>query len=63
MWDYLFLFLCAGDVAACGASDRTTQIAIVDCHLSECVHDALLLGDDSFYNVLILTINLRGYNG
>ena len=63
MGDYLLLFLCAGDVAACGAFDRAIQIAIIDRYLSEGVRDALLLGDDSFYNVLISTVNLRSYNG
>ena len=36
---------------------------IVHLHLSEGVHGALLLGDDSFYNVLILVVDLRSYNG
>ena len=62
MWDYLLIFLCAGDVAACGASDRAIQITIVDRHLSEGVHNALLLGNDSFYSVLISAVNLRRYN-
>ena len=58
MWDCLLLFLCAGDVATCGA----IQIAIIDYHLSKGVCGALLLGDDLFYNFLILAINLRSYN-
>ena len=62
MWD-LLLFLCADDMATCGVSDRAIQIAIVDCHLSEGVRVTLLLGNDSFYNIFILAINLRSYKG
>ena len=56
------MFLCASDVVACGVSHRASQITIVDCHLSEGVCGALLLGDDSFYKVLISAVNLS-YNG
>ena len=48
-------------MAACGASDRAIKIAIVDCHLSEGVRDALLLGKNSFYNILMSVVNLRSY--
>ena len=40
-------------------SNRAIQIAIVDRYLNEGVHGALILGDDSFYQILIFTINLR----
>ena len=59
MCDYLLMFLCASEVTTCGAFDRAIQIMIVDCHLSEGVRGAILLGDDSFYNILISTVNLR----
>ena len=39
------------------------QITIVNRHLSEGVRGALLLGDDSFYNILISVVNLKSYNG
>ena len=55
--------VCAGDMAASGASDRAIQIAIVDHHLSEEVRGTLLLGDNLFYNDLISAVNLRSYNG
>ena len=63
MWDYVHLFYCSSDVAGCRAFDRAMQIVIVDRHISEGVCGALLLGDDSFYNILILVVNLRSYNG
>ena len=47
MCEYLLMFLCASDVAACGASDRPIQIAIVDHHFGEGVCGTLLLGDDN----------------
>ena len=57
------MFLCASDTAACGASDRAIQITIVDRHLSEGVRAALILGEDSFYNILISAVSQRSYNG
>ena len=45
------MFLCACDVATNGESDQAIQITIVDRHLSERVRGALLLGNDSFYNI------------
>ena len=33
MWDYVSLFLCAGDKAKCGACNSVNQIAIVKLHL------------------------------
>ena len=56
------MFLCVSDVATCEASDRTIQIVIVDRHLSERVCGSLLLGEDSFYKILISTVNMS-YNG
>ena len=32
MWDYFYVFMCAGDVASCRASDHDL-IAIIDLHL------------------------------
>ena len=63
MWDYWLLFLCVGDVPACGSFDQVIQIMIVDRDFSEGVRGASLLGDDSFYNILISAVNLRSYNG
>ena len=57
------MFLCARDVAARGAYDRSIQIAIINRLLSEGVHNALLLGNYSFDNVSISAINLRSNNG
>ena len=57
------MFLCVDDVVACGASNRAIQIAIADCHLSEGVRNALLLGDNLFYSILISAANLRSYKG
>ena len=59
LFDYV---LYTGDMAACGASDRAIQIAIVDHHLSERLRNALLIGKDFFYNILISDVNLRRYN-
>ena len=63
--DYLLMFLCAGDMTACGALDRVIQITIFDRHLSEGVHSVLLLGDDSSEINLRYSYsatNLRSYN-
>ena len=46
-------------MAKCGASDH----AIVNLHLSEGIHGTLLLGDDSFYDALILAFDQRNYDG
>ena len=56
------MILCAGDVAACGAFNRAIPIAIDNHYLSEGVRGALLLGNDSFSNILISAVNLRSYN-
>ena len=63
MWDYLLLFVCTCDMAACKAFDRAIQIVIIDRHLSEGVRGAPLMGGDLFYNVLISAVNLRSYKG
>ena len=44
--------------AACGASNQAIQIAIVSRHFNEGVSGALLLGENSFYNILISAVNL-----
>ena len=41
MWDYFYLFLCAGDVAKFGVCDCMNQIAIINLHLSEGLRGAL----------------------
>ena len=41
MWDYVVMFLCASDVAKCGACDRANKSRSVDLHLSEGVRHGI----------------------
>ena len=58
MWDYSYVSMCAGDVAACGGSDR----AIVDRHLRWGYVAYFYSSVNHFKENLILSVDQKSYN-